>query len=78
MEKLILQTEILWPAFLAGLLVLVTHVPLGREVLQRGIIFLDLAIAQIAAFGVVVTQVFWHGEQGDGGNIANHINKKEA
>ena len=66
MEKLILQTEILWPAFLAGLLVLVTHVPLGREVLQRGIIFLDLAIAQIAAFGVVVTQVFWHGEQSDG------------
>lgn len=53
MEQLLIHAEILWPAMVAGLLVLVTHVPLGREVLQRGIIFLDLAIAQIAAFGVV-------------------------
>lgn len=45
---------ILGPAFLAGLLVLSTHVPLGREVLRRGIIFLDLAIAQVAALGLVV------------------------
>lgn len=45
---------ILGPAFLAGLLVVATHVPLGREVLARGIIFLDLAVAQIAALGVVV------------------------
>jgi len=56
------QIEILWPAFLAGLLVLVTHIPFGREVLQRGIIFLDLAIAQIAALGVVVANVFWLGD----------------
>ena len=41
------------PPFLAGLLVLSTHVPLGREVLRRGVIFVDLAIAQVAAFGVV-------------------------
>lgn len=52
-DALLLQLEILGPAFLAGLLVLATHVPLGREVLRRGIIFLDLAIAQIAAFGLV-------------------------
>jgi len=51
---LLLQAEILWPAMLAGALVLATHVPLGREVLKRGIIFLDLAIAQTAAFGVVL------------------------
>jgi len=56
------QFEILWPAFLAGLLVLATHIPFGREVLQRGIIFLDLAIAQIAALGVVVANVFWLGD----------------
>ena len=43
---------ILVPAFLAGLLVLSTHVPLGRQVLARGIIFIDLAIAQIAGLGV--------------------------
>jgi zinc/manganese transport system permease protein len=46
--------EILGPAFLAGLLVLATHVPLGRLVLQRGIVFIDLAIAQVAGLGVVI------------------------
>jgi zinc/manganese transport system permease protein len=46
--------EILWPAFLAGLLVLSTHVPLGRMVLDRGIVFIDLAIAQVAGLGVVI------------------------
>ncbi len=44
---------ILLPAFCAGVLVLVTHVPLGRLVLERGIIFIDLAIAQVAGLGVV-------------------------
>lgn len=39
--------------FAAGLLVLATHVPLGMEVLRRGIIFIDLAIAQVAALGVI-------------------------
>jgi zinc/manganese transport system permease protein len=39
--------------FVAGLLVLATHVPLGVEVLRRGIIFIDLAIAQVAALGVI-------------------------
>lgn len=45
---------IVLPAFLAGLLVLATHVPLGAEVLRRGIVFIDLAIAQIAALGVII------------------------
>jgi zinc/manganese transport system permease protein len=45
--------DILLPAFLAGLLVLATHVPLGRMVLARGIVFIDLAIAQVAGLGVV-------------------------
>jgi zinc/manganese transport system permease protein len=44
---------ILGPALLAGLLVLVTHVPLGMQVLDRGIVFIDLAIAQIAGLGVI-------------------------
>ncbi len=48
-----LSLTIIGPAFLAGLLVLSTHVPLGREVLRRGIIFIDLAIAQIAGLGVI-------------------------
>jgi zinc/manganese transport system permease protein len=45
---------ILGPAFLAGLLVISTHVPLGQRVLARGIVFIDLAIAQVAGLGVIV------------------------
>jgi zinc/manganese transport system permease protein len=45
--------SIIGPAFVAGLIVLSTHVPLGQEVLKRGIIFIDLAIAQVAGLGVI-------------------------
>jgi zinc/manganese transport system permease protein len=48
-----LDLSIVGPAFLAGLLVIATHVPLGREVLRRGIIFIDLAVAQVAGLGVI-------------------------
>ena len=55
------MTDIDWsiilPAFVAGLLVLLTHVPLGQRVLARGIIFIDLALAQIAGLGVILAQV---------------------
>ena len=46
--------SIVLPALLAGLLVVLTHVPLGIEVLRRGIVFIDLAVAQTAAFGMVL------------------------
>ena len=46
-----LDWHLLMPALAAGILVLATHVPLGQEVLKRGIIFIDLAIAQMAALG---------------------------
>lgn len=52
-----LSVSILGPAFFAGVLVLLTHVPLGREVLNRGIIFIDLAIAQIAGVGVIAANM---------------------
>jgi zinc/manganese transport system permease protein len=45
---------ILLPALAAGLLVTATHVPLGMQVLARGIVFIDLAIAQIAGCGVLL------------------------
>jgi zinc/manganese transport system permease protein len=48
-----LDFSILLPAFVAGLLVTATHVPLGTQVLARGIVFIDLAIAQIAGCGVL-------------------------
>ena len=47
------ELAILWPAFIAGLLVTATHVPLGMQVLARGIVFIDLAIAQLAGVGVI-------------------------
>jgi zinc/manganese transport system permease protein len=53
MNDVALDLGILAPAFVAGLLVLVTHVPLGIQVLARGIVFIDLAIAQIAGIGVI-------------------------
>ncbi len=49
-----LELSILLPAFLAGLLVLATHIPFGMRVLQRGVIFADLAVAQIAGLGVII------------------------
>lgn len=47
------ELAIFWPALVAGLLVTATHVPLGIQVLNRGIVFIDLAVAQIAGLGVV-------------------------
>jgi len=49
-----LDLSILLPALAAGLLVTSTHVPLGMQVLARGIVFIDLAIAQIAGCGVLI------------------------
>ena len=39
---------ILWPALIAGSWSSISHVPLGQQVLRRGIVFIDLAIAQVA------------------------------
>src|ERR1700752_1953314 len=47
------ELSILLPALIAGLLVTATHVPMGAQVLARGIVFIDLAIAQIARCGVL-------------------------
>ena len=49
-----IDLSILLPALVAGLLVTATHVPLGTQVLARGIVFIDLAIAQIAGCGVLL------------------------
>jgi zinc/manganese transport system permease protein len=56
--------SILVPAFVAGLLVTATHVPLGMQVLARGIVFIDLAIAQIAGCGVLLADSFGFEAQG--------------
>lgn len=61
-----LELSILIPAFLAGLLVLASHVPLGMQVLARGIVFIDLAIAQIAGLGVIGADLMGFDSQGFG------------
>ncbi len=50
--------SIMWPALIAGLLVAISHVPLGQQVLKRGIVFIDLAIAQVAGLGVIAASHF--------------------
>lgn len=59
-----MNISILGPALLAGLLVVATHVPLGQQVLQRGIVFIDLAVAQIAALGVIAADFLGWQPQG--------------
>ena len=63
------------PAFAAGALIALVHVPLGQEVLRRGIIFLDLAVAQFAALGMIAFAVLFphaaeHGFMGRMGPMA--------
>jgi zinc/manganese transport system permease protein len=52
------EISILWPALIAGILVVISHVPLGQQVFARGIVFIDLAIAQVAALGVIAASRF--------------------
>jgi zinc/manganese transport system permease protein len=56
MSEMYAQVGILVPALVAGLVVLLSHVPLGQQVLRRGIVFIDLAIAQVAGLGVIAAQ----------------------
>jgi zinc/manganese transport system permease protein len=65
-----LDVSILWPALIAGLLVSVSHVPLGGTVLSRGIVFIDLAIAQVAGLGVIAASRFGLEIEGWGAQVA--------
>ena len=47
------ELSILFPALCIGLLMMLIHVPLGQEVLKRGIVFIDLSLAQLAAMGAI-------------------------
>lgn len=61
MSTLQSDLSILWPALIAGVLVVLSHVPLGQQVLARGIVFIDLAIAQVAGLGVIAAHVVGFG-----------------
>lgn len=61
---------LLAPAMVAGLLVTATHVPLGMQVIGRGIVFIDLAIAQVAGLGVILADALGWEPQGAAMQIA--------
>jgi zinc/manganese transport system permease protein len=61
---------IVLPALGAGALVVATHVPLGAQVLARGIVFIDLAIAQIAGCGVLLADALGFEPEGIAVQIA--------
>ncbi|PSL16733.1 zinc/manganese transport system permease protein [Marinobacterium halophilum] len=50
------EFAVLLPPLAAGLLVLSSHLLLGEQVLKRGILFIDLAVAQLAALGSLLAQ----------------------
>jgi zinc/manganese transport system permease protein len=52
--------EFLWVPFLACLVLTGIHVYLGLHVLARGIIFVDLALAQVAALGITIALLAGH------------------
>ncbi|MBL8113811.1 MAG: metal ABC transporter permease [Acidobacteria bacterium] len=52
--------EILLPAFVASVILTGIHAYLGIHVVERGVIFVDLSLAQIAAFGGTVGYLAGH------------------
>jgi zinc/manganese transport system permease protein len=52
--------EVLLPAFVAGLILTGIHAYLGLHVVERGVIFVDLSLAQIAALGTTIGYLFGH------------------
>lgn len=50
--------HIMLPAFLECLILIGIHSYLGIHVIKRGVIFVDLALAQIAAFGSTIAFIF--------------------
>ncbi|PIQ86426.1 MAG: ABC transporter [Candidatus Omnitrophica bacterium CG11_big_fil_rev_8_21_14_0_20_45_26] len=55
---------LMWKPFLACLILTGMHVYLGLHVVERKVIFVDLALAQIAALGAVVAVLFHHDLRG--------------
>jgi len=52
--------ELLLPAFVASLILTGIHAYLGVHVVERGVIFVDLSLAQIAALGTTVAYLMGH------------------
>jgi ABC-type Mn2+/Zn2+ transport system permease subunit len=54
--------NILLPAFCVLVVLLGIHSYLGLRIIQRGIIFTDLAIGQMAVFGAAISLLLFDGE----------------
>ena len=57
---------LLWP-FIAGLVLTGIHAYFGLHVLARGVVFVDLSLAQVAALGMTVAVLAGHPAQSDAG-----------
>lgn len=57
--------DLLWLPFLACLVLSGIHAYLGLHVLTRGVIFVDLALAQVAALGMTAALFLGHAPQDD-------------
>ncbi len=51
------------PPFIACLTLVGIHAYLGIHVIEREIIFIDIALAQIAAVGATMAHIFWRAEE---------------
>src|SRR5438876_1758440 len=54
----------LWPPFLVAVCLVGIHTYFGIQVLARNVVFVDLALAQIAALGATVAFMLGHPAQG--------------
>jgi len=54
---------LLWP-FLASLVLVGIHTYFGLHVIRRGIIFIDLSLAQVAAFGITIAVLLGYSTEG--------------
>jgi zinc/manganese transport system permease protein len=57
---------LLWP-FLAGLVLTGIHAYFGLHVLARGVVFVDLSLAQVAALGLTIAILAGHSVQSEAG-----------
>ncbi len=55
------MTDILFSSFLLSVVLVGIHAYFGLEIIERGIIFTDLAVGQMSAFGASVSLMFFHG-----------------
>jgi len=63
--------ELLLPAFVAGLILTGIHAYLGVHVVERGVIFVDLSLAQIAALGTTVAYLLGYDLHSNGAWLAS-------